>query len=479
MLETIEVKGKGQIGRSGAETRSVGHDSGMTSMPDGFLWGTATASYQIEGAVDVDGRSPSIWDTFSAKPGATRHGDTGTIACDSYRRWREDVDLLSDLGLSAYRFSIAWPRVLPDGRGRVNQAGLDHYSALVDTLLERGITPAVTLYHWDLPQVLEDTGGWTSRSIVDAFEEYTTVVTAALGDRVPMWITLNEPWVASFIGYGAGRHAPGVRDGVAALRAAHHMLLAHGRAIQVLQGVSGTAGITLSLSPARAASDSAADTGAARRKDGNSNRWFLDPLLLGSYPEDMVEWYASDLDGIVTDGDFELIAAPMDFLGINYYFRTHAAAGDDAADTMAVLPLLDAHGVVPRSLSTTQMGWPIEPDGLTELLVRLRHDYSDLPPIYITENGAAYDDYVDPEGGVDDEERIAYLDGHLRAVQDAIAEGADVRGYFCWSLMDNFEWAEGYSKRFGLYFVDYPTQQRIPKASARWYADVIRRNALP
>jgi beta-glucosidase len=478
MLETIQVKGKGQIGHSGVETLSVGNDSVMTSMPDGFLWGAATASYQIEGAVWDDGRSPSIWDTFSARPGAVRHGDTGAIACDSYRRWREDVDLIDRLGLGAYRFSVAWPRVLPDGRGRINQAGLDHYRALVDTLLDRGIAPAVTLYHWDLPQVLEDTGGWTSRNIVDSFVEYVEVVTAALGDRVPMWITLNEPWVASFLGYGAGVHAPGIRDGVAALRAAHHMLLGHGRAMQVLRDLPGAAGITLNLAPMRAATDDGADVAAAQRMDGNANRWFLDPLLQARYPADMVEWYANSFDGVVADGDLDIIAAPIDFLGINYYFRQHVAAGSRAQDSRAVLPALDAHRVVPPELPTTQMGWPVEPDGLTELLVRLQRDYPTLPPIYITENGAAYDDYVDPEGDVDDEERIAYLDGHLRALHEAIAQGVDVRGYFCWSLLDNFEWAEGYSKRFGLVFVDYPTQRRIPKASSRWYADVVARNGL-
>jgi beta-glucosidase len=452
---------------------------GAQRLPDGFLWGAATASYQIEGAVAEDGRTPSIWDHFSAQPGAVHHGDTGAIACDSYRRWREDVDIIASLGLAAYRFSIAWPRVLPDGRGRINQSGLDHYRGLVDTLLERGITPVVTLYHWDLPQVLQEAGGWPARETVDAFVEYAEVVAAALGDRVPMWITLNEPWVASFLGYGAGVHAPGIRDGAAALRAAHHLLLGHGRAMQLLRELPGAAGITLNLAPMRAASEDDADLAAAQRMDGNANRWFLDPLLMGSYPADLVEWYASSFEGIVADGDLEAIAAPIDFLGVNYYFRQHVGAGSRAGDSRAVLPALDAHRVVPPELPTTAMGWPVEPDGLTELLVRLRRDYPTLPPIYITENGAAYYDYVDPEGDVDDEERISYLDGHLRALHDAIAQGVDVRGYFCWSLLDNFEWAEGYSKRFGLVFVDYRTQRRILKASARWYADVVVRNGPP
>jgi beta-glucosidase len=464
-------------------------------MPDGFLWGAATAAYQIEGAIREDGRGPSIWDTFSAQPGAVYHGDTGAIACDHYRRWREDIDLIGDLGLSAYRFSIAWPRVLPEGRGRVNQAGLDFYRRLVDTLLERNITPAVTLYHWDLPQALQDEGGWTVRATIDAFEEYAGVVAAALGDRVPLWITLNEPWVASFLGYGTGVHAPGVRDERAALLAAHHLLCAHGRTVPVLRETAGAVGVTLNLTAVRPASADPKDVAAARRVDGNANRWFLDPIFAGAYPTDLVALHADRFDGLLQDGDLDLIGAPLDFLGVNYYFVTRVragaraagdnaasdnAAGDNAAgDNMVALPSLDAHTVHDPDAPRTAMGWPVQPDGLTELLLRLRADYPQLPPVYITENGAAFYDYVDPEGGVDDEERIAFLHTHLLALHDAIAQGVDVRGYFCWSLMDNFEWAEGYSKRFGLHFVDYLTQLRIPKASARWYADVVRRNAVP
>jgi beta-glucosidase len=447
-------------------------------MPEGFLWGAATAAYQIEGAVNEDGRGRSIWDTFCAQPGAVRHGDTGAIACDHYRRWQQDVDLISDLGLSAYRFSIAWPRVLPTGRGQVNQAGLDHYRRLVDALLERDIVPTVTLYHWDLPQALEDAGGWTVRGTVEAFAEYAGTVANALGDRVPMWITLNEPWVASFLGYGAGVHAPGRRDGRAALLAAHHQLCGHGRAAQVLRSTTGQVGITLNLLPTRPVSDSSEDVAAASRMDGCANRWFLDPVLTGSYPADLVEWFGDAFDGVVAPADLESISAPIDFLGVNYYFRGHIRAGDRDDGGDAIRPSLAAHRDPPSDIPTTAMGWPIEPDGLTELLVRLRRDYPRLPPIYITENGAAFDDYVDPEGGVDDEERIAYLEGHLRALHDAITSGVDVRGYFCWSLMDNFEWAEGYAKRFGLVYVDYRTQQRIPKASAGWYAAVAARNAV-
>ncbi|GHF41198.1 beta-glucosidase [Amycolatopsis bartoniae] len=445
----------------------------MRAMPEGFRWGVATAAYQIEGSVSADGRGPSIWDTFSATPGAVRHGDTGAIACDHYRRWKQDFALLSELGVSAYRFSLAWPRILPEGTGQVNQSGLDHYRRLVDDLLARGIEPVVTLYHWDLPQALQDRGGWTNRATIDAFARYAEVVAEALGDRVPRWITLNEPWVSSFVGYGSGRHAPGIADGRSALLAAHHLLCAHGAAVPVLRETSGQVGVTVNLSPVRPVTPEDAD--AARRVDGCQNRWFLDPLLAGRYPEDMIEWYGfADAE----PGDLESIAAPLDFLGVNYYTRTWVASGDRDVPH-PVHPSLDAHQVLPEKLPRTLMGWTIEPDGLRELLVRLRTDYPGLPPVLITENGAAFDDYVDPEGGVDDEERIAFLAGHLSALADAIDAGVDVRGYFCWSLLDNFEWAEGYGRRFGLYHVDYATQHRLAKASARWYADVVKRNGLP
>ena len=447
-------------------------------MPDGFLWGVATAAYQIEGSIAADGRGPSIWDTFSATPGAVRHGDTGAIACDHYRRWESDLGLLTDLGVGGYRFSIAWPRILPEGTGPVNQAGLDHYRRLVDGLLDRGITPAVTLYHWDLPQTLQDAGGWADRRTVAAYAEYAQVLADALGDRVPLWITHNEPWVASFLGYGSGVHAPGIRDGRAALLAAHHLLLSHAAALPVLRRTTGQVGITLNLTPMGTPGADAVDRAAVVREDGNANRWFLDPLLRGSYPADLVDWYGAQFDGVVRDGDLEAIHAPVDFLGINYYFRNWVIAGSDPR-AHPVLPSLNTRPARPEGLPTTSMGWTVEPDALRELLVRLRREYEDLPPIYITENGAAYDDYVDPEGGIDDDERIAFLHAHLTALHEAVAAGVDVRGYFCWSLMDNFEWAEGYSRRFGLYFVDYGSQRRIPKASAQWYADVVKRNTVP
>lgn len=451
----------------------------MRAMPDGFRWGVATASYQIEGSVAEDGRAPSIWDTFSATPGAVRHGDTGAIACDHYRRWKDDFALLSELGVSSYRFSLAWPRIVPGGTGAVNQSGLDHYRRLVDDLLARDIEPVVTLYHWDLPQALQDRGGWTERATIDAFARYTDVVAAALGDRVAKWITLNEPWVSSFVGYGSGRHAPGHADGRSALLAAHHLLCAHGAAVPILRETAGQVGITLNLTPTRPVTDSAADVAAARRMDGCHNRWFLDPLLTGRYPADLVSWYGENFSGVLAEGDLPRISAPLDFLGVNYYTRTHVAAGDQPGLRHPVRPSLGAREVRPDDLPRTHMGWCVEPDGLRELLVRLRDDYPGLPPILITENGVAFDDYVDPEGGVDDEERIEFLAGHLSALRDAIDDGVGVAGYFCWSLLDNFEWAEGYGRRFGLYYVDYPTQRRIAKSSARWYSGVVRRNALP
>lgn len=451
--------------------------TGVLHFPEGFVWGTATASYQVEGAVTEDGRGPSIWDTFSAAPGNVAGGDTGAVACDHYHRWPQDLDLMNDLGVPAYRFSLAWPRIVPDGDGAVNQAGLDHYSRLLDGMLERGIAPVVTLYHWDLPQALQDRGGWQSRATADAFARYAEVVAAAYGDRVPTWITLNEPWVASFVGHGSGVHAPGVRDGRAALQSAHHLLMAHGRATQVLADTRGEVGVTLNLADVVAAGDNRDDLDAAARVYANTNSWFLDPLLEGRYPQLLVDWYGDTLADVVHDGDLGLIGQPLDFLGVNYYSRIHVRAGDDPS-ARAVLPPLGAHGVVPAGLATTAMGWPVEPDGFRSLLVRVAAEHPRLPPISITENGAAYDDVVGADGTVDDPERVAFLDGHLRALHDAIEAGVRVRGYFCWSFMDNFEWAEGYAKRFGIVHLDYESQRRTPKASARWYADVIRRNGL-
>ena len=445
--------------------------------PPGFLWGAATASYQIEGAVKADGRAPSIWDVFAHEPGRVRNGDTGDVACDHYHRWPEDLDLLRDLGVGAYRFSIAWPRVVPDGRGAVNARGLDFYDRLVDGLLERGVAPMPTLYHWDLPQALEDRGGWRNRDTADAFAEYAGAVADRLGDRVHAWITLNEPWCSAFLGYAIGVHAPGARDLGDAVRAAHHLLLGHARAVPRLRAGGAEVGITLNLTPVAAASDAPEDRAAAALADEQANGWFLDPVLHARYPAALADAYGRLLDGVVEEGDLAAISAPIDFLGINYYFRTHvrAVVPDPAGDDpMARLPYRSAP---PDGPPRTAMDWPVEPDGLRELALRLRDEAPQLP-IYVTENGSAWEDRVGPDGVVDDPERMAYLEGHLAALHDAIAQGADVRGYFAWSLLDNFEWAEGYGKRFGLVRVEYDTQRRQPKASFRRYMEIIAANGL-
>jgi beta-glucosidase len=451
------------------------------NFPENFLWGTATAAYQVEGAVDEDGRGTSIWDTFSHTPGKVYRGDTGDIACDHYHRLEEDLDLMADLGLQAYRFSVSWPRIQPEGSGPTNQKGLDYYRRLVEGLRERSIEPMLTLYHWDLPQVLEDGGGWTSRETSERFAEYAGIMYDALGDSVSFWITLNEPWVSAWLGYGQGVHAPGRKDTGEALAATHHLLLGHGLALEKMLSLGrgdNQLGITLNLAPVRPASED--DAEAARRVDGNANRLYLDPLFRGSYPEDMLEHYRNESDfSFVRDGDLEKVSQPLDFLGVNYYMRHTVVDGqrDSELTTAMRFSSVDAATVLPAGVETTAMGWPVEPDGLTELLVRLHEEYTE-GPIYITENGRAVYDYVDPEGGVDDEEREAFLDAHFRAAHDAIEQGVDLRGYMVWSLLDNFEWAEGYSKRFGIVFVDYGTQRRIPKMSARWYSGVIERNGL-
>jgi beta-glucosidase len=460
--------------------------------PQGFVWGVSTAAYQIEGAAQADGRGVSIWDTFSHTPGRTHNGDTGDIACDHYRRLEEDLDLAASLGPVSYRFSVAWPRIQPDGTGPVNPTGIDFYRRLVDGLRARGVTPTVTLYHWDLPQALEDAGGWQARDTAERFGEYAGLVAEALGDAVERWITLNEPWCAAWHGYGNGLHAPGHADSGAAVAATHHLLLGHARAAEAVRAAGASAlGVTLNLLPVRAASDDAADLDAARLLDGYSNRLFLDPIFEGRYPQDMLEHYADATPGfsVVQDGDLEAISTPLDFLGVNYYAPALVAdrSNLDQARRAGLVgpayesePATDELGVVRLThagSARTTMGWEIEPEGLTELLVGLARDYP-VPPMYITENGAAFCDYVDPEGRVEDGERIAYLEGHLNAVARAIENGADVRGYFCWSLLDNFEWAHGYGKRFGLVWVDFPTGRRLPKKSFSWYRDVVTANSL-
>jgi beta-glucosidase len=465
------------------------------AFPPGFVWGTATASYQIEGAADEDGRTPSIWDVFSRTPGKVLGGDTGDVADDHYHRYAEDVEVMRELGVSSYRFSVAWPRitpqVTPDRLGPVNEAGLAFYDRLVDELLVAGISPAATLYHWDLPQALEEGGGWTSRATAERFAEYAAVVAARLGDRIGTFITLNEPWCSAYLGYASGVHAPGRTEPAAALAAVHHLNLAHGLATAALRGAAPQAqvALTLNLAWVRPAGDSAADADAVRRIDGLQNRVFLDPVLRGEYPADVLADTAAVTDwGFVQDGDLERIRQPLDALGLNYYsptvVRAYAGTGPrleadgHGGGAASAWPACEDVEFLPPTGPTTDMGWPIDPRGMTELLLRLSRDFPDLA-LYVTENGAAYPDVVSEDGAVHDQDRIGYLHAHLAAVADAIAAGADVRGYYLWSLLDNFEWSYGYSKRFGVVHVDYTTQRRTIKDSGHWYAQVTRRNGLP
>jgi beta-glucosidase len=456
--------------------------------PAGFTWGAATAAYQIEGATDVDGRGPSVWDTFSHTPGKVRGGDTGDIACDSYRRYPEDADLLRSLGLMDYRFSISWPRIIPDGAGQVNQAGLDYYKRLLDALGERGIAPAATLFHWDTPQALQDRGGWSNRDTALRLADYAAVVGEALGDRVKRWITLNEPLVVAHNGHRIGVHAPGLRDDAAAAATTHHLLLGHGLAAAALRAsVPGAeVGITLNLTPVRVTNDDSGSAEALEQArlvaDASQNGMFLDPILFGRYPEHAP---ASQLPPaeLVADGDLQTIAAPIDFLGVNYYQPVHLRAGDPANLRQGEKsPQEGISGDVvefhPDGLEQTNMGWLIDPEGLYELLLRVSKDAPGLP-LYITENGCAAEDYVDPNGVVNDLERVKFLHLHLDACARAIKDGANLAGYYVWSLLDNFEWGYGYQKRFGIVFVDFATQQRIPKASAVFMAEVARDNAIP
>ncbi|MFJ6697994.1 GH1 family beta-glucosidase [Streptomyces sp. NPDC091272] len=461
------------------------------TFPEGFLWGSATASYQIEGAAAEDGRTPSIWDTYARTPGRVRNGDTGDTATDHYHRWREDVALMADLGIGAYRFSLAWPRIQPTGRGPAVQKGLDFYRRLVDELLAKNIQPVATLYHWDLPQELEDAGGWPERATAERFAEYAALAADALGDRVHTWTTLNEPWCSAFLGYGSGVHAPGRTDQVAALRAAHHLNLAHGLAVQAVRErtpADSRCSVTLNIHHVRPLTGSDADADAVRRIDALANRVFTGPMLRGAYPEDLLKDTAALTDwSFVDDDDLRQIHQPLNFLGVNYYTPTLVSQADGSGAHTSDGHGRSAHSPWPGARevafhqppgATTAMGWAVDPSGLHDLLRRLACDFPGTP-LVITENGAAFDDYADPSGNVNDPARIAYLHGHLAAVHQAIAEGADVRGYFLWSLLDNFEWAHGYSKRFGAVYVDYPTGARIPKASARWYSEVARTGVLP
>lgn len=460
--------------------------------PPDFLWGAATAAYQIEGAVTADGRGPSIWDTFSRTPGAVLNGDTGDTGTDHYHRLDEDVALMADLGLRAYRFSVAWPRVQPTGRGPAEQRGLDLYRRLTDRLLERGIAPVVTLYHWDLPQPLEDAGGWPERDTAWRFADYAGLVADALGDRVHLWTTLNEPWCSAYLGYSSGEHAPGVQDPARALAAVHTLNLAHGlgaRAVRAAAGDDAPVSITLNLEVNRAATDDPADVAAKDRLDRVANEVFLGPLLDGAYPDGVVEETAHLTDwSFVRDGDLDLVHTRLDALGVNYYTTSLVRAATGPATAPAhgrasaeQRPPADvATGVewLPQAGPHTAMDWLVDPAGFTELLVSLHRRRPDLP-LYVLENGAAYPDVVTPDGRVHDAERVAYLHAHVEALGAAMDAGADVRGYMAWSLMDNFEWAFGYERRFGLVHVDYPTMTRTVKDSGHWYRRLATTGELP
>ena len=455
--------------------------SRVRRFPAGFLWGASTSAYQIEGAVDEDGRGRSIWDTFSHTPGKVRGGDTGDIACNSYHRLDQDLELLAELGVGAYRFSISWPRVQPDGRGPVNRPGLDYYRLLVDGLRQRNIVPVATAYHWDLPQALEDLGGWANRDTAQRFAEYAALLADALGDQVGMWLTMNEPQVAANHGYRVGTHAPGHIDDALAAAATHHLLLGHGLAVQAIRSalsVRTPIGITLDLHPVRSGGEDATDSVAA--VDAEQNRIFLEPVLHGSYPA-AARAELLPPAGLMEPGDMEAIAATIDFLGINYYCPYYIRLGDWSDLRRGETPVPGHPGVVsfvPPELTRTIMDWIVEPEALFDLLVSLDAEAPGLP-LYITENGCATEDYVDPEGEVNDFERIAYLHGHLDAAWRAIEAGANLAGYFVWSLMDNFELAWGYQRRFGLHYVDVATQRRFAKRSAVFYAGVASTGELP
>jgi beta-glucosidase len=440
--------------------------------PLDFIWGAATASYQIEGAVKEDGRGESIWDRFSHTPGRTHNGETGDIACDHYHRYREDVALMKDLGLKGYRFSIAWPRIFPEGTGKANPKGIDFYRRLLDELLQNGIDPLVTLYHWDLPQTLQDRGGWDNRDTASYFADYAAYVFEALGDRVQKWLTFNEPSVAALNGHAIAEHAPGFTDYSLAIRVSHHLNLGHAKAVGIYRqmNLGGKIGTTLNFTSVYPASDSPADQAAAKIVDGHFNRWYADPVLKGVYPEDMLKLYTEKLQApLIKPGDSELLAGTtIDFLGANYYSRM--LVKHSAQD-----PLLGYESLKPDGLYTA-MGWEVYPQGLYDLLIRLDREYQH-PVMYVTENGAAYNDEL-VAGKVADPDRLNYLKLHFSEAHRAIQDGVNLKGYYVWSLMDNFEWAHGTNKRFGIFYTDYQTRERLWKDSARWYQEVIRNNSV-
>ncbi|MHB1627203.1 MAG: GH1 family beta-glucosidase [Bacilli bacterium] len=436
-----------------------------SAFPNRFVWGVASAAYQIEGAAQEDGRGPSIWDTFSHTPGKVLGDATGDIACDHYHRHADDITLMKSLGLEHYRLSFSWTRLFPEGKGRLNQKGADFYERLVEELLDQGIAPFATLYHWDLPSALQQRGGWTNRDTAQRFEEYAATVFDRFKDRIKGYITHNEPWCAAFLGHMSGEHAPGLRDRAAMLTAGHHLLLSHGLAVREYrrQHLSGQIGVTLNLNPIYAATDSDQDRAAAARQDLFNNTWFLDPVLRGAYPDHFADVFGSYPQGM-RDGDLAIMGEPTDFLGVNFY--SYAVVAHDEGGGMLKLRDVTPHDRV------TDMGWPVSAPALTDLLVRLTRDYGPLP-LYVTENGAAYPDRLEPDG-VHDEDRIRYLRDHFLAMAEALRQGVDLRGYYLWTFMDNFEWAYGYTKRFGIVHVDYETQKRTPKDSALWYANMLK-----
>jgi beta-glucosidase len=431
--------------------------------PEDFAWGVATSAFQIEGATASDGRGPSIWDTFCARPGAIADATDGSRACEHYQRWQSDLDLIANLGVNTYRFSVSWPRVQPLGSGTWNSKGLDFYERLVDGMLERGLAPYLTLNHWDLPQALQDQGGWANRDITHRFVDYALGIHRSLGDRVASIATHNEPWVVAVLGYETGIFAPGIRDRAMAMQVAHHLLLSHGMAVRALRqvGCKAELGIVLNLSPIQAATNSPDDQAKARLDDGLLVRWFMDPLYKGRYPQDIVQHLEGDFP-LVQDGDMEVISTPMDFMGINYYSRT-------------VVRAQGSYDVHSSGLEVTEMDWEVYPQGLTDLLVRVHHDYP-VPSLLITENGGAFKDPM-VNGQVHDADRVRYLQSHIAAVYEAMEQGVPMKGYMVWSLLDNFEWASGYAKRFGIVHVDYSTQQRTLKDSAKWYRNFLASNA--
>lgn len=438
----------------------------MVQFPENFRWGTGTYSYQVEGAAREDGRGESIWDRFCATPGNIRNNDSGLVACDHYHRYAEDVALMQELGIHMYHFSIAWPRIIPTGRGEVNQAGLDFYDRLVDTLLEAGIEPFATLYHWDLPQVLQDEGGWANRETAYAFADYVEVVTKHFGSRIHNWLTLNEPAVTAFEGYEIGIHAPGIKDVRIAWQTSHHFLLAHGLAVPIIRanGDANThVGITLNFTQLDPATSSPQDIAATRFMDGKMHRWFLDPIFRGSYPTDVLE-HLGAFAPKTEAGDAAIIATPLDFLGANYYTRLLIKHDDEAFSEYPSVPV--------EEVEHTELNWEVYPAGIYQMLTRLHREYA-IPKIYLVENGAAFADTIDTDNSVNDPRRIHYLREHLLQVHAAVVAGVPLAGYSVWSLLDNFEWSEGYSKRFGIIYVDYPTQQRIIKASGYWYKNVV------